>query len=255
VPARGADQCERHKGRDHREGDDAEEPLGAAVFDRLAADVAGEHGARAPEGVVAALGDDETRLTGERAAATIALAEVERKLDALTHRALLGAEAFDAGTVTRLRTELENQRPACQIAVNDLTCDVLDVEATLAYAEHVLTNLPRLWRERAPTHRQALGRVLFPARVQFDGVSCQTATWIQRFGRIFGGGIGFGGPDRDRTGDLLNAIQARSQLRHRPTRAKRRTPDCTKPAGRGQTRRLEPRLNAPGFAKSVIGLA
>ena len=27
-----------------------------------------------------------------------------------------------------------------------------------------------------------------------------------------------GGPDRDRTGDLLNAIQARSQLRYRPTR-------------------------------------
>ena len=26
-----------------------------------------------------------------------------------------------------------------------------------------------------------------------------------------------GGPDRDRTGDLLNAIQARSQLRYRPT--------------------------------------
>jgi hypothetical protein len=26
----------------------------------------------------------------------------------------------------------------------------------------------------------------------------------------------FGGPDRDRTGDLLNAIQARSQLRHGP---------------------------------------
>jgi hypothetical protein len=25
------------------------------------------------------------------------------------------------------------------------------------------------------------------------------------------------GPDRDRTGDLLNAIQARSQLRYRPT--------------------------------------
>ena len=26
-----------------------------------------------------------------------------------------------------------------------------------------------------------------------------------------------GGPDRDRTGDLLNAIQARSQLRYRPS--------------------------------------
>jgi hypothetical protein len=29
---------------------------------------------------------------------------------------------------------------------------------------------------------------------------------------------GVGGPDQDRTGDLLNAIQARSQLRYRPTR-------------------------------------
>ena len=29
-------------------------------------------------------------------------------------------------------------------------------------------------------------------------------------------GEGVGGPDRDRTGDLLNAIQARSQLRYRP---------------------------------------
>ena len=29
-----------------------------------------------------------------------------------------------------------------------------------------------------------------------------------------------GGPDRDRTGDLMNAIHARSQLRHRPTRGK-----------------------------------
>src|SRR5215472_3121086 len=28
------------------------------------------------------------------------------------------------------------------------------------------------------------------------------------------------GPDRDRTGDLLNAIQARSQLRYRPTQGK-----------------------------------
>ena len=35
-----------------------------------------------------------------------------------------------------------------------------------------------------------------------------------------------GGPDRDRTGDLLNAIQARSQLRYRPTFRGRTNPDC-----------------------------
>ena len=31
---------------------------------------------------------------------------------------------------------------------------------------------------------------------------------------------GVGGPDRDRTGDLMNAIHARSQLRYWPTRMK-----------------------------------
>ena len=35
-------------------------------------------------------------------------------------------------------------------------------------------------------------------------------------------GAKVGGPDRDRTGDLLNAIQARSQLRYRPTQDGRR---------------------------------
>src|SRR6202012_3674688 len=30
----------------------------------------------------------------------------------------------------------------------------------------------------------------------------------------------FGGPDRDRTDDLFHAMEARSQLRHRPTRGR-----------------------------------
>ena len=29
-----------------------------------------------------------------------------------------------------------------------------------------------------------------------------------------------GGPDRDRTGDLFHAMEARSQLRHRPTKGR-----------------------------------
>jgi hypothetical protein len=52
-----------------------------------------------------------------------------------------------------------------------------------------------------------------------------------------------GGPDRDRTGDLLNAIQARSQLRYRPTFIGGRTPDPSIPrtktvqaAPRGESR-------------------
>src|SRR5688500_13198862 len=44
-----------------------------------------------------------------------------------------------------------------------------------------------------------------------------------------------GGPDRDRTGDLLNAIQARSQLRYRPISGDR-TPDRSARPGGPQPR-------------------
>src|ERR1017187_1825910 len=36
--------------------------------------------------------------------------------------------------------------------------------------------------------------------------------------------MGIGGPGRDRTGDLFHAMEARSQLRHRPTLRKEDTP-------------------------------
>ena len=46
------------------------------------------------------------------------------------------------------------------------------------------------------------------------------------------------GPDRDRTGDLLNAIQARSQLRYRPTSRGAGTGDRNNtPEGRQRARR------------------
>ena len=47
-----------------------------------------------------------------------------------------------------------------------------------------------------------------------------------------------GGPDRDRTGDLLNAIQARSQLRYRPIFAGCRALIVTRRAGEERARRV-----------------
>src|SRR5205823_12491416 len=43
------------------------------------------------------------------------------------------------------------------------------------------------------------------------------AAGFQLLKPCFGAGKRFGGPDRDRTGDLMNAIHARSQLRYWPT--------------------------------------
>ena len=43
----------------------------------------------------------------------------------------------------------------------------------------------------------------------------------------------FGGPGRDRTDDLFHAMEARSQLRHRPT-IKAEKPECPTPRARGE---------------------
>ena len=48
-----------------------------------------------------------------------------------------------------------------------------------------------------------------------------------------------GGPDRDRTGDLLNAIQARSQLRYRPIRSLMEPPIVTCHSRTGPKDRFE----------------
>ena len=54
-----------------------------------------------------------------------------------------------------------------------------------------------------------------------------SAVWNQR--------LGDGGPDRDRTGDLMNAIHARSQLRHRPISGDEQPIDFSRPQAEGQS--------------------
>src|SRR5207247_7512927 len=63
-----------------------------------------------------------------------------------------------------------------------------------------------------------------------------------------------GGPDRDRTGDLMNAIHARSQLRYWPTFGEV-TQNCTMDAiapARHQPRRCVP--PAPRTQRSVLSI-
>src|SRR5580700_561187 len=63
-------------------------------------------------------------------------------------------------------------------------------------------------RTSAPRNRPGEDRVLSKSWVgKSSGEDCKFAKLLQRFG----------GPGRDRTDDLFHAMEARSQLRHRPT--------------------------------------
>ena len=95
--------------------------------------------------------------------------------------------------------------------------------AILAFAERVLPSASNLWVQSSLAQKQRLQQVFFPDGGRFDGKACWNrgnAAGFQLLEPCFGVEKRFGGPDRDRTGDLLNAIQARSQLRYRPIRGK-----------------------------------
>ena len=66
-------------------------------------------------------------------------------------------------------------------------------------------------------------------RLWRDSLRPQNARWPAEPKLARRGRAKAGGPDRDRTGDLVNAIHARSQLRHWPIRV-RNNSNCTSPS-------------------------
>ena len=109
-----------------------------------------------------------------------------------------------------------------------------------------LTNTTRAWRAGGTTARRRAGcgpsssagalcrpRGGATAGAVANGNTVPSVCWNRRnrtWLQLLAGNqnkMKAGGPDRDRTGDLLNAIQARSQLRYRPTRRESQPPIVT----------------------------
>lgn len=93
------------------------------------------------------------------------LQEQKRRLvDAFVYR-----QAIDEPTY---QNELDRIREAMVIAeveINENRLDELDVEAVLAFAEHVVLNARRLWSEYPLELRRQLQKVLFPDGLAFHG--------------------------------------------------------------------------------------
>ena len=138
------------------------------------------------ETVVRAWKGQQAAIREERAAAKKRLDEVNAKMDRLTKRALLEDEAFDPAAVRRVREELERERLVAEVAVGDLDCDALDVEAVLSFAEHVLTNAGRLWVEATPEQRVRLTTALFPEGVTYEAGVFKTPSSAFEFNDLRG---------------------------------------------------------------------
>lgn len=116
------------------------------------------------------------------------LAELRRRNDQL-EEAIIYRRAIDQTTYERQRDKLAEEVALAEMALHDARIDELDVEGVLAFAEHLLVNVARLWAEASSDQKQRLQRVLFPSGVTY-------------------GTDGFGTAEVSMVFDMLNAIAA-----------------------------------------------
>lgn len=127
----------------------------------------------------------------ERRATATAIGEAkQRRVSELHDKRSRLVDAFLEKVVSKAAFEaqqerLENDIAIAELEANEAKIDQLDIDAALTFAEYVLTNAARLWREANLDQKQRLQRVLFPkGAVLKDGkvstaVTCSIYSWLQ----------------------------------------------------------------------------
>lgn len=90
----------------------------------------------------------------------------------------------DRATYERHRDKLAEEATLVEITLNDARLEELDVEAVLAFAEHLLLNVARKWSEASLDQKQRLQHVLFPAGVTYGADGFGTAETSLVFGML-----------------------------------------------------------------------
>ena len=105
---------------------------------------------------------------------------LQRRLDQLDE-AHIFRRSIDQTSYERQRDKLREEVTLAELELNDARLEELDVEAVLAFAEHLLGNAARIWVEASPTQKLGFQRVLFPTGITFDGEKVGTATTCLAF--------------------------------------------------------------------------
>jgi site-specific DNA recombinase len=84
---------------------------------------------------------------------------------------LLMEDAIDRETYTSKRDKLRQDLALVETELDEAKNEQLDVEAIIAFAEDVLTNVVALWERASLPHKQRLQGALFPEGLVFEGMS------------------------------------------------------------------------------------
>ena len=107
------------------------------------------------------------------------LTKLRRRKDQLDETFIF-RRAIDGPTYERQRDKLAEDTTLTEMAVNDARIDELDSEGVLAFAEHLLLNVARLWAEASLDQKQRLQGVLSPSGVTYgaDGFGTAEASLV-----------------------------------------------------------------------------
>ena len=69
---------------------------------------------------------------------------------------------IDRATYERQRDKIRGELALAELELQERTIDEIDLDGVLAFAEHVLTNVSRLWQEASPADKARLQTAMFP---------------------------------------------------------------------------------------------
>jgi site-specific DNA recombinase len=93
----------------------------------------------------------------------------QRVLDAFLHDRVI-----DKATYQEQASRLDEEITSAQLDLNETDREELNVEAALEFAEEVLSNPGKLWKELPTPQKQRLQKVLFPKGVQYSAAGFGT---------------------------------------------------------------------------------
>ena len=97
----------------------------------------------------------------------------EKQLTALKEKKTRIRDFLEDGTYTREEgkerlAEIENQIAATKISLSEARIEQFDIEATVTYANHFISDLARQWFDLAPQVRPRFQRLVFPEGIPFS---------------------------------------------------------------------------------------
>jgi len=108
------------------------------------------------------------------------VAELQQRSDRL-EEAFIFEKTIDHAVYVKQKDRIQEDLTIAEMELHDARIDALDVEGVLAFSEHLIANLGRIWIEATLGQRQRIQAAIFPEGIPFDGKAFGTAATCLAF--------------------------------------------------------------------------